>query len=715
MNTIFRLGPLGRPQQRARLLVLRPQRRPRARHGRREPPDPHDERPGPDRAGGSSRLHPALRRGDAFLHNSPVQRELARRRPLDARPGHRRRRRPPLLGARQGASGRLRQLAADDVHGDRVRTSTRRARCCSTPSASSRTTPTTTTCCGCCSCASACPSSGGATTSRCSARCAWASGGCSSWGDELGWDELETFVGDWFDYSETVMGDVIARLPSGRVESISRHDTLPGRARRRRRQGGHRGAWRGGRIDVDLRDNVDCMPNGLNLTESTARTAAMVGVFNSIGAGVPPNAGSFRRIERAAARELRVSASRGTPRAARPRPRTSRTVLANAVQRGLPSSATASGSPRRRRHPGGRRRRLRARSALRRRAVRQPDLHGHHRRGRHAVDRRMADDLPRRRRGHAAARLRSRSRSSGTRCIVEAQRLEPDSEGAGRYRGAPGAYVEYGPRRHLAEGRVRRRRGREPGARCARRPARGPLQALQARRATGASSELPPQAFVELAERRAHRLDHRRRRGLRPARSERDPERVRHDVVEGWVTPRARSRGLPRRGHVRPSGGRAGDRGVACGRRLTPPLPSSTFAVSAQRTCARIVERGEGMSNNRSVLAVSPPAIVCVGLAAGVGACGGDDEARLRRLQRALGREGLRRQVARLQGRRDHRRHREGEERRRLVLRHCGHPRREDRLRPDQRQRRHQGLPDQDIEGDTKSDPAVGGAGGTRR
>ncbi|HJU46906.1 MAG TPA: hydantoinase B/oxoprolinase family protein, partial [Gaiellaceae bacterium] len=49
-------------------------------------------------------------------------------------------------------------------------------------------------------------------------------------------------------------------------------------------------------IDVDLRDNVDCLPCGLNLTEATARTAAMMGVFSGLGEVVPPNAGSFRRL-----------------------------------------------------------------------------------------------------------------------------------------------------------------------------------------------------------------------------------------------------------------------------------------------------------------------------------------------------------------------------------------------------------------------------------
>jgi len=49
-------------------------------------------------------------------------------------------------------------------------------------------------------------------------------------------------------------------------------------------------------IEVDLRDNPDAMPCGLNLSEACARTGAMIGVFNSIDDIVPTNAGSFRRV-----------------------------------------------------------------------------------------------------------------------------------------------------------------------------------------------------------------------------------------------------------------------------------------------------------------------------------------------------------------------------------------------------------------------------------
>ena len=64
------------------------------------------------------------------------------------------------------------------------------------------------------------------------------------------------------------------------------------------------------RLEVDLTDNPDCLPCGLNLSEACARTAAMIGVFNSIGPGVPPNAGSFRRV----AVKLRENCVVGIPR-----------------------------------------------------------------------------------------------------------------------------------------------------------------------------------------------------------------------------------------------------------------------------------------------------------------------------------------------------------------------------------------------------------------
>jgi N-methylhydantoinase B len=116
-------------------------------------------------------------------------------------------------------------------------------------------------------------------------------------GRELGWERLAAYARRWFDHAERRMAAAVAALPSGRVMVESPgHDPFPGvpdgipvRATVEVRHDEPR-------IEVDLRDNVDCTPTGLNLSEACARTSAMIAVFNSLGGAVPANAGSFRRI-----------------------------------------------------------------------------------------------------------------------------------------------------------------------------------------------------------------------------------------------------------------------------------------------------------------------------------------------------------------------------------------------------------------------------------
>ena len=116
-------------------------------------------------------------------------------------------------------------------------------------------------------------------------------------GAEIGWDTLEAYVSAWFDYSEQRMIAGLGRLPSGRVTARSVHDPFPGTP--------PDGVpitvtvevdSAAAQIEVDLTDNPDCMPCGLNVSEACARSAAMVGVFNSLALTVPSNAGSFRRV-----------------------------------------------------------------------------------------------------------------------------------------------------------------------------------------------------------------------------------------------------------------------------------------------------------------------------------------------------------------------------------------------------------------------------------
>lgn len=117
-------------------------------------------------------------------------------------------------------------------------------------------------------------------------------------GREVGWDRLETFSGQWFDYSEAAMVEALANLPDGQAQASSTHDAFPGMPETGvtiTAKIAVDSAAR--RIRVDLTDNPDSLPCGMNLSEACARTAAMIGVFNSLDHRVPKNAGAFRRID----------------------------------------------------------------------------------------------------------------------------------------------------------------------------------------------------------------------------------------------------------------------------------------------------------------------------------------------------------------------------------------------------------------------------------
>lgn len=117
-------------------------------------------------------------------------------------------------------------------------------------------------------------------------------------GREVGWDLLAAYTSEWFDYSERRMIDVVRAMPKGKVTRTSTHDPFPATP--------EDGVTikvtvevkpEEAMIEVDLRDNPDSMENGLNLSEGCALSAPMVAIFNSIDHTVPKNEGSFRRIK----------------------------------------------------------------------------------------------------------------------------------------------------------------------------------------------------------------------------------------------------------------------------------------------------------------------------------------------------------------------------------------------------------------------------------
>lgn len=115
---------------------------------------------------------------------------------------------------------------------------------------------------------------------------------------EFGWNRLHAFEEQWFNYSEKSMQTALAQLTEGKHIGTSTHDAMNsnmGQPVTIRAEVSINPA--AGKIAIDLTDNPDCLPNGLNVSEACARTAAMIGIFNSIDHSVPKNAGSFRRID----------------------------------------------------------------------------------------------------------------------------------------------------------------------------------------------------------------------------------------------------------------------------------------------------------------------------------------------------------------------------------------------------------------------------------
>jgi N-methylhydantoinase B len=113
--------------------------------------------------------------------------------------------------------------------------------------------------------------------------------------DSYGIEMIREFVTQWFDYSERRMVHAISQLPSGRYSRTGQHDSV-GELPPIPLQVVMDVDAENGHVEIDLRDNPDCVPAGLNMTRSTATNMAIAGLFNNIDPEVPHNAGSFRRV-----------------------------------------------------------------------------------------------------------------------------------------------------------------------------------------------------------------------------------------------------------------------------------------------------------------------------------------------------------------------------------------------------------------------------------
>lgn len=114
--------------------------------------------------------------------------------------------------------------------------------------------------------------------------------------EKYGLETVEAFVEEWLNYSERLMAHAIHQLPAGRLSGGGRHDPLPGLPDGIPFTVSIEVKPEAGLIEVDLRDNIDCVAAGINCTETCARGGALIGILNCIDPTVPRNAGTFRRI-----------------------------------------------------------------------------------------------------------------------------------------------------------------------------------------------------------------------------------------------------------------------------------------------------------------------------------------------------------------------------------------------------------------------------------
>ena len=113
-----------------------------------------------------------------------------------------------------------------------------------------------------------------------------------------GKETIKAFVEAWMEYGERRAIAAIKKLKPGTYTYDTCHDPVP----RVADQGVPVKAvvkvdTKAAMITVDLRDNPDCVPGGINLSEATATGSCLIGVFYNLDPTIPHNAGSASRVK----------------------------------------------------------------------------------------------------------------------------------------------------------------------------------------------------------------------------------------------------------------------------------------------------------------------------------------------------------------------------------------------------------------------------------
>ena len=354
--------------------------------------------------------------------------------------------------------------------------------------------------------------------------------------EKYGVETIEHFVEGWLEYSERRMTHAIRALPAGKLVAEGRHDALPGLPNGIPVRVVIEVKPQDGLIEVDLRDNIDCVPVGVNLSQTCATAGALIGVLNCIDPSVPRNDGSFRRIRI----HLRENCVVGIPRFPKSTSMATSNVtnrLINATQRafsqlgdgyGLAEGAASMGAG------------FGVVSGVDRRLggspyVNQLVIGNNGGPAAPTCDGWVTYCMP-----DAAASVMVDSAEIIEQkypLIIRSLRLKTDSGGAGEYRGGPAGEIVYGPLHdpmtvaYFAEMHEDPPQGTRGGG-------SGQRSDVARIRRDGHEEPLPPIGLVELQPGEFIRGGESGGGGYGPP-VRRDPRRVLKDVLEGWVSLRA--------------------------------------------------------------------------------------------------------------------------------------------------------------------------------
>ncbi|BBO79912.1 N-methylhydantoinase B [Desulfosarcina ovata subsp. sediminis] len=115
---------------------------------------------------------------------------------------------------------------------------------------------------------------------------------------KYGVQTLRDFVEEWFDYASRRIKAEIQKLPSGEYSYEIKHDPVPGVAddgipiKLKLLVDSDKGE-----IIVDVRDNIDCIDGGLNLSKNTCTGSCRIGVYNNLDDSIPHCHGSAKHIK----------------------------------------------------------------------------------------------------------------------------------------------------------------------------------------------------------------------------------------------------------------------------------------------------------------------------------------------------------------------------------------------------------------------------------